>query len=478
MTVLTLPPVNPTRSGSRRQARDLGAKIDAGGGRFGRLIVVAARRERLPIALACALVEYESGFRNVYGHDAVRNPIARGGPVTRENYLRYRAWRDQGLGSQRVGCTQLAWTAHQERADELGGCWRVENQLRVGFSVLAGHIRRYGVRGGLAAYNSGNPESPAGLRYAAKVMERRQDWERRLREAAPVRAPRPVRKQSRTLHLGLHGDDVALLQRTLNHYLAAWGAPEPLDPDGELGPKTELAFRRVRLVLGLALRRNARGLVLVSPRDRVVMRDPQHRNAAELERARVQGAAWERRLRARFQRERDLRGSRPKVMRLPLAFDTPRLKRNAPIHTTVAHQSGGPVDGSDREAIELCRRLHRIHRVERGWAGIGYHVCIARSGTIILLRPGWAIGAGLEGHSAGTFHVLFHGDVRRERPSRRQIESFRWFVEHGHEIDGIPPLSGTAPRDRLEFAPKGSGGEVGSGDRGHAGPSAPSGDRG
>jgi hypothetical protein len=440
--VLTQLHATPSPAASRH-GRDLGAAIDASGGRFGRLIVVAARRERLPIALACALVEQESGFRNVYGHDDVRNPTPRGAQVTRENYLRYRAWRDQGLGSQGVGCTQLTWAPYQDRADRLGGCWRIENQLRVAFSVLADQIGRHGVRGGLAAYEAGSPESAAGRRYAAEVLERRQDWERRLREAV-IASPRPrARRQSRTLHVGLRGDDVALLQRTLGHYLTQWGAPQPLATDGDFGPSTEFAFRRVRLVLGLALHRDDRGRVLVSPRDRVVLRDPQHRSAAELERARGSGAGWERRLRVRFRRERELRGRRPKILRLQLAFDATRLRRNVPVHTTVGHHSAGPRDGSDLEAIELCRRWHREHRVERGWAGIGYHVCIARSGTIILLRPGWAIGAGVENHNTGTFHILFNGDFRHDRPSREQIESYRWFVEHGHEIDGIPPLGGS-----------------------------------
>ena len=49
--------------------------IRAHGGRFEAVVVREARRVRLPIALACAIVEKETGFRNVFGHDAVRNPV-------------------------------------------------------------------------------------------------------------------------------------------------------------------------------------------------------------------------------------------------------------------------------------------------------------------------------------------------------------------------------------------------------------------
>jgi hypothetical protein len=425
----TLAP-SPTRP--RRGAAEA---IDANDGRYGRHIVAEARRARLPLPLACALVEQESSFRNVYGHDAVRNPVVKGSRVTRENYLQYRAWRDAGRGAQGVGVTQLTWPPYQDRADRLGGCWSVRNQLRVGFEVLADHIARHGVRGGLAVYNAGKPNSAAGLAYAARVLEREQRWKRVLKER-PQPASAPGRP--RTLRRGLHGRDVALLQRTLNRYYKRWGAPQLLDVDGDFGAETELAFRRARLRLGLAAAMDQRGRVLVSPGDRVKLRNPARRTAAERERAKATGRAYEKRLIERFRRERKRGAGRPKVVRLQLAFDTSRLARNTAVHTTVGHHSAGPVDRSDREAIELCKRWHAMHRNERGWAGIGYHVCIARSGTIILLRPGWAKGAGVEGHNTGTFHVMFNGDFRSDRPSPEQIASYRWFMAHGHEIDGIP----------------------------------------
>ena len=42
------------------------------------------------------------------------------------------------------------------------------------------------------------------------------------------------------------------------------------------------------------------------------------------------------------------------------------------------------------------------------------------------------------GPQHGTFHIVFNGDFRTDHPSREQIRSYRWFVAHGHEIDGIP----------------------------------------
>ena len=154
--------------------------IDDNGGRHGARIVVEAKRAGLPLPLACALVEQESSFRNVFGHDGVQNPITKGGRVTRASYERYRGFRDQGLGAQGVGVTQLTFPPFQDRADDLGGCWKVRNQLRVGYEVLAEAIARHGVRGGLATYNAGNPASPAGRAYAKKVLEHERRWRQTL----------------------------------------------------------------------------------------------------------------------------------------------------------------------------------------------------------------------------------------------------------------------------------------------------------
>ena len=119
----------------------------------------------------------------MFGHDAVANPIPKGSLVTKASFELYRKFRAQGLGAQGVGVTQLTFPPFQDQADALGGCWKVRNQLRVAYQVLADNLAAHGVRGGLAAYNAGSPTSPAGLEYAAEVLERRRKWKRVLAEA-------------------------------------------------------------------------------------------------------------------------------------------------------------------------------------------------------------------------------------------------------------------------------------------------------
>lgn len=147
------------------------------GARHALRIVREARRAGLDPALAFALVQRESDFRNVFGNDPVRPPQVRGAPVTRVDYVRYRALRDQGHGAQGVGLTQLTWPGFQDEADSVGGCWKARAQLSVGFRVLAAHIARHGVREGLMAYNG---KGPRANRYADDVLRLWTRWERVL----------------------------------------------------------------------------------------------------------------------------------------------------------------------------------------------------------------------------------------------------------------------------------------------------------
>ena len=129
-----------------------------------------AREVGLPLPFACALLEQESGGgNNVFGHDGVANPI-KGGAVTKDRYMEYKHYRQLGLGANGVGPTQLTWPGFQDRADQLGGCWDYDVNLRVGFSVLRAHIRQSGVYHGFWNYNGSEG-------YAKQVMPRVMKWQ-------------------------------------------------------------------------------------------------------------------------------------------------------------------------------------------------------------------------------------------------------------------------------------------------------------
>jgi hypothetical protein len=132
-----------------------------------------ARRAGLSYAVLCAVLEQESGGgHNVFGHDAVQNPV-KGGKVTKERYLSYKRYRKQGLGMQGVGPMQLTYYGYQDLADQLGGCWKVQPNIRVGANKLAKDIHKYGLYGALKAYNGSDA-------YARQVMSRVRKWQRIL----------------------------------------------------------------------------------------------------------------------------------------------------------------------------------------------------------------------------------------------------------------------------------------------------------
>jgi hypothetical protein len=170
-----------TINGIKLAAKDvrLARKVKKYGMHHPYRLVREARRAGITVPLACALVEQETGScRNVYGHDPVANRAPKGGKVTRHNYKNvYLPDRRRGLGMQGVGPLQLTWYATQDRADQLGGCWKVSVNLRVGFATLASLIKAYGYRNGIKRYNGSGPAADA---YAASVIARHKKWHKRL----------------------------------------------------------------------------------------------------------------------------------------------------------------------------------------------------------------------------------------------------------------------------------------------------------
>lgn len=136
-----------------------------------------ARRAGLGPAAAIALIEQESGFRNVYGHDPTGNHVG-AGLVTEANYRDYKRKRDRGCkgcgGMQGVGPAQLTWWEYQDKADKLGGAWIPRNNIRVAMELLAPLVKKHGLRKALAIYNGGTTHP--NFNYADQVLERRAKW--------------------------------------------------------------------------------------------------------------------------------------------------------------------------------------------------------------------------------------------------------------------------------------------------------------
>lgn len=154
----------------------------------------AAAAAGLELAVACTMLMAESGGgRMVWGHDPVdaAGIYIKGGPVTQDNYLAYRAAMAAGrIGRQGVGDCQLTSSEFQDRGDQLGGCWDPYANQRAGFLGLADRINRWGLRDGLRRYNGSGPAAEA---YADARMREVAIWRQRLAGLAPT--PQDVHRE-------------------------------------------------------------------------------------------------------------------------------------------------------------------------------------------------------------------------------------------------------------------------------------------
>jgi hypothetical protein len=140
-------------------------------------VVELAARARLDLACACVLLVKESeGGRNVWGSDPVETAgtYTKGGAVTRDNYLAYRAAVQRGIaGRQGCGPTQLTYGPFQDQADAAGGCWDWRANVLTGFNILASLIRVAGEEDGFRRYNGSGPMAE---RYKLDAMNRLRTW--------------------------------------------------------------------------------------------------------------------------------------------------------------------------------------------------------------------------------------------------------------------------------------------------------------
>lgn len=156
------------------------------GAKFVDIIFDAAHKIDISVALALALVEKESNFDNVYGHDALpgKAPIWHGEhgrvPVTEGNVRAYLKWARNHSLRQGVGPVQLTSAGFQEEAQSRGGLHKPEITIPYGLDILKSMIKDMGsVRKGCGAFNGGrgNPN----LVYADDLLKIRDKWARRLK---------------------------------------------------------------------------------------------------------------------------------------------------------------------------------------------------------------------------------------------------------------------------------------------------------
>jgi hypothetical protein len=365
-------PVTPARPGTRDAA--LAAAIRAHGGRYEQIIVREARRSKLPVALVCAMVEQESSFRNVFGHDKVANPIKSpvGGTlaVTHERYLGYLHHRRLNQGCQGVGPMQLTDASLQDAADALGGCWRPGPNIREGCAHVAGMIRAHGKQAGIQGYNPG-----AGQPYVDSVLKHERAWHVRLAgvhaaagpkvpSGGPNGAPRTFRLTSPPLS----GQDVKAFQHVLNGRFDAWGVHMQIAENGMFTAETRKAARQVARGLGIAAADYAHG---ITPAVQRVIRRPKGRTPRQLALAR-QHRDWLRRLRKHHAgRGGALRlRAHAEARKLIGVMETGGKNRGKVVLEIIKANAGKPGEEWCGDFLAYCYRKAGSRSVTRNWAGV------------------------------------------------------------------------------------------------------------
>lgn len=149
---------------------------------IGNLLVSECRKMGeggLWVSTAAALVEQESGGKNIFGCDT-------GGLFCQHDVTPIRVARlihhiQNGGASNGVGLTQLTYPPFIYEAEKLGGADLPKYQMRVGFKILNDLLAAYPYYNALEAYNTGNgrwndPNNPYDQQFAEKHVR----WKERL----------------------------------------------------------------------------------------------------------------------------------------------------------------------------------------------------------------------------------------------------------------------------------------------------------
>ncbi|WP_248123600.1 LysM peptidoglycan-binding domain-containing protein [Micrococcus lacusdianchii] len=158
-------------------------------------IAASSRRAGVPLSVAAALAEVESGGRNVFGNDrggVFSRPGRPDVPVTPERVAELRRRVAAGETSNGIGPAQITWPPFFDRADAAGlDLADPEDNLTLGLTILAEHARGDLSPAGLeragTLYNAGTLAGGV-TDYGRRLARAAAAWEERLSAGLPDRA--------------------------------------------------------------------------------------------------------------------------------------------------------------------------------------------------------------------------------------------------------------------------------------------------
>lgn len=173
----------PTRSDDEGGCRD----VLSGRLHNAPAIAASSRRAGVPLSVAAALAEVESGGRNVFGNDrggVFSRPGRPDVPVTPERVAELRRRVAAGETSNGIGPAQITWPPFFDRADAAGlDLADPEDNLTLGLTILAEHARGDLSPAGLeragTLYNAGTLAGGV-TDYGRRLARAAAAWEERL----------------------------------------------------------------------------------------------------------------------------------------------------------------------------------------------------------------------------------------------------------------------------------------------------------
>lgn len=183
--------------------------LAAGGLTNADLIVQAASATGVPLAIAAAMIQKETGGKNIYGHDAggvystLTGPVVVGGivyekgadiPVTSLNFVEFLRRVTAGEKSNGVGPAQLTYAGYFKQYPTYE-FWDALANIRFGLTVLADYLdddfSDASISSAGAHYNGGTNPNGTALAYGADLLAQTKIWRARLAGASELGGSMP-----------------------------------------------------------------------------------------------------------------------------------------------------------------------------------------------------------------------------------------------------------------------------------------------
>jgi hypothetical protein len=82
----------------------------------------------------------------------------------------------------------------------------------------------------------------------------------------------------------------------------------------------------------------------------------------------------------------------------------------------------------ERDDLDTMLEVQRAHRQDRGWADVGYHFMVGKTGTIFEGRDLQVRGTHVEGHNTGSLGICLLGNMTWDVPTEAQVNATQRLV--------------------------------------------------